>query len=89
MKKGQLITGVLVAFTYVGSDVKYCRVSVKDDKGVIHKALAGTHAIYDFATMMSLKGAGASVSMKYDGQHTPEGSDVAYDRYNEFEFSLA
>ncbi len=84
MKKGQLVTGKLVAFTYVGSDVKYCRVNVKDATGAIYKTIAGTADIYDFATMMSLKGAGASVSMTYTGKDT----SGLYDNYKDVEFSL-
>ena len=91
MKKGDLITGVLMGFTYVGQDVTYCKVSVKTDKGVIHRTLAGTADIFDFSSMLTLKGAGASVSMKFDKVDTytdRNGDTVEYDRFTDFEWSL-
>jgi hypothetical protein len=86
MKKGDLITGVLCGFTYVGKEVKYCRVSVRDADGIIHKGIAGTAELFPFVTMLSLKGADASVQMVYDGQATR--NEVEYAQYKDIEFTL-
>jgi hypothetical protein len=84
MKKGTVIVGALVGFTYVGrpGETKWLKVTVRDADGKLHKGIAGEASLFDFPTMLSLKGAGAEVSMVYDG--TKNG----YAQYNSVEFSL-
>lgn len=91
MKKGDIITGLLVGFTYIGTEDIYCRVSVKDDKSKIHKGLAGRAEVFTFPAMMSQKGAGAHMTMVYDGKQKvtwKNGEEHEYDVYRDVEFSL-
>jgi len=81
MDKGQVITGKLVGFTYVGKDTKWCRVTVAsgDER---FTAIIGEASIYKFGDMLSLKGAGAEVSMTY-----VEDNDYGA-QFNNVEFKL-
>lgn len=83
MNENDIIVGKLVGFTYVGRETKYCRITVEDKDGNQHKGIAGTADLFPFATMLSLKGAGAQLQMVYKGQN-----EEGYDRYSDVEFKL-
>ena len=68
MEEGTFYTGKLVGFTYVGREVSYCRISVNID-GSVHTAIIGLASLYTFRDMLSLKGAGASITAKYVGDN--------------------
>ena len=79
MKKGDLITGTLIGFNYVGKEVKYCRITVAvGDK--TYRTILGTAEVFPFSAMLSLKGAGAQASMTYtdDNEYGPVFNDVEF-----------
>ena len=85
MKKGQIITGKLTGFTYVGKDVSFCKVTMTDADGNTHKALAGPSAVFPFPMMIGLKGADAPMCMTVDEVEHPTYGVT----YNNVEFSIA
>ena len=86
MKEGEIITGRLAGFTYVGKVDSYCRVTVVDGDGTKHRGIIGKAENYRFIDMLSLRGADAPVTMEYAGKRTHEGQE--YDQYINVEFSL-
>lgn len=65
MKKGDILLGMLIAFSYIVSNatgIKYCVATVKSADASTHDVLLGTQEEYTFATMMSIKGKKTKIS---------------------------
>lgn len=86
MKEGEIITGRLAGFTYVGKDTSYCRITIVDTDGVKRRGIIGKAKCYRFPDMLKLRGADAPVTMEYDGKRVHDG--VEYDKYINVEFNL-
>ena len=86
MKEGDLVTGKVTGFTYVGTEVSYCRVSVTDDKGHVHRGIIGKAENFAFPHMMALRGADAPVNMEFSG--VIERNGVKYGQYVNVEFCV-